>query len=196
MGRKCAFDRESALQGALGAFWQDGYDKTSLEDLLSSMKIKTSSFYHSFESKEALFFEVLQYYRQSFGRERLSYLLSEDISGVEALRKYFEHLIFRNGKSDFPAGCFMMKTAANLSDPESNVGREVANSISKLEAGFESALQRSLAAKEIKKDIDIKATAKLLMSVAYGLTVLSRTKKSKKELLNTANAFIDMLVKS
>jgi TetR/AcrR family transcriptional repressor of nem operon len=192
MGRKCAFDKEKAIQGALGAFWRDGYDKTSLEDLLSSMGIKTSSFYHSFESKESLFFEVLQHYRQSLGRERLNFLTAEDVPGREALLKYFEHLVTRNNKG-MPSGCFMMKTAANLTDPNSTVGKEVSISISNVEKGFQKALLRGISEKQIRKDINVEDSAQLLLAVAYGLSVLSRTKKSKKDLLSTAHALIDML---
>lgn len=193
MGRKCAFDKEEAMQGALRAFWIHGYDKTSLEDLLAAMGIKTSSFYNTFESKEALFFEVLQYYRQHLGRQRLDYLRDANLPAREALLKYFDHLVYISEKTDYPSGCFMMKTAANLSDPNSNVGREVSNAVANLQKGFEVALQRGIQSKELRKDLNVEESAKLLMTAAYGLSVLLRTKISKKELLSTAHALIDML---
>lgn len=193
MGRKPAFNKEEAIQGALRAFWIHGYDKTSLEDLLGAMGIKTSSFYNTFQSKEALFFEVLQYYRQSLGSQRLNYLRDKDLSAREALLKYFDHLVYHSDRTGYPSGCFMMKTAANLSDPDSTVGREVTIAITNLRKGFEVALQRGIQSKELRKDLNVEESAKLLMTAAYGLSVLLRTKISKKELLSTAHALIDML---
>jgi len=193
MGRKAAFDREAALQEALKAFWWDGYDKTSLEDLLKCMGIKTSSFYNSFESKEALFFEALQYYRQNIGSVRIGILNSPNIGGKEALLKYFDHLVFHKGEQDFPSGCFMMKTAVNLTNPDSKVGKEVSNSIANLEKGFSAALFRGQESGDFSKKLDIENSARLLVAAAYGVSVLSRTKKSKKELLSTAHALVDML---
>ena len=43
MGRKPAFDKEEAIQGALRVFWSHGYDKTSLEDLLEAMGLNATT---------------------------------------------------------------------------------------------------------------------------------------------------------
>ncbi len=193
MGRKCAFDRTAALDAALKAFWLEGYDKTTLEELLACMQIKTSSFYNSFESKEVLFFEVLQSYRQSIGRERLAFLIDDKLGGREALLLYFDHLVQKKSRGDYPQGCFMMKTAANLSDPQSTVGHEVMSSIAKLEKGFCAALRRGQKSKAFHLHFKPEEMARLLVISAYGISVLTRTKKSKKELLSSAYALIDML---
>jgi TetR/AcrR family transcriptional repressor of nem operon len=193
MGRKPAFDRELVLRKALKAFWWEGYDKTSLEDLLAAMEIKTSSFYNSFQSKESLFFEALSYYRMHFGRVRLNFLNDPEVPGEEALKRYFDHLVLREGDKTFPPGCFMMKTAVNLTDPESRVGLEVLNAISNLEKGFASALQRGVKSREFVKELDIKKWSRLFVAAAYGVSVLTRTKKSKKELLSTALTLIEAL---
>ncbi len=193
MARKPDFDRELCLQQALKAFWWHGYDKTSLEDLLGVMGIKTSSLYNSFGSKEKLFFEALKYYRLKVGGVRISILHSEDIGGKEALFKYFDHLITRNGDQFFPPGCFMMKTAVSLTDPDSAVGKEVMSAISNLEKGFETALKRGQNNSEFSKSVDVAGMARVFVTEAYGISVLTRTKKSKKELLQTASTLIELL---
>jgi len=194
MGRKIAFDRDEALAAALKAFWLDGYDKTSLEDLLSAMKIKNSSFYNTFESKEALFLEAVQSYRRGMGFHRLNLLRSTEVGGKEALLQYFDHLIFRDGARDgLPPGCFMMKTAATLLDPTSKVGHEVATSIANLEKGFGTALERGIQNRDFPPTLDVESMSRLLLSTAYGLSILARTKKSRNELLATAHYLINSL---
>jgi len=193
MARKVAFDRETALQAALLEFWRDGYDKTSLEQLLKGMGIQLSSFYNSFKSKENLFSEVLKYYRTSLGLERLRILTNEELTGKESLLGYFDHLVFRSSKKGYPPGCFMMKTAVNLTDPASPVGQEVATSIHNIEKGLTNALERGRRDGSFPKSMKTLETARILTAAAYGISVLSRTKKSKKELFATAQALVEAL---
>lgn len=195
MGRKPAFEREAAIQSALLVFWRLGYDMTSLDLLLNEMGIKLSSFYNSFKSKEALFMEVLLYYRQSMGRERLNILNSDEISGKEALVQFFDHLVYSSSKKGYPPGCFMMKTAVNLLRPDSTVGNEVANSIRNVERGFANALERGKKANQFIKSLDVEHASRILLTTSYGISVLSRTKKSKKELFDTAQALVGMFLR-
>ena len=58
MGRTRTFDMEDAIGTATTLFWR-GYDKTSLTDLTGALGIGAASFYFAFESKEALFREVV-----------------------------------------------------------------------------------------------------------------------------------------
>ena len=62
MGRPREFDVDKAVDTALDLFWRHGYDKTSLEDLTSAIKITPPSFYFAFGSKEQLFKKSLERY--------------------------------------------------------------------------------------------------------------------------------------
>lgn len=193
MGRNVSFDREKALRAALKSFWLDGFDNTSIEDLQKSMQIKTSSFYNTFKSKEDLFCEALDYYRKHIVVQRQTLLRAEFSNGKEALLKYFHHLIYHKGRDNFPSGCFIMKTAAGQIAPESRVGREVWRSIRLLEDGFTVALSRGQKQGHFPTALKLKTAARLLVSQAYGISVLSRTKKAKRELLHTAYAVVELL---
>lgn len=193
MGRKASFDRNEALRGALKCFWLDGYDKTSLEDLLRAMEIQTSSFYNSFGSKEDLFVEAVQYYRREMGARRIA-LLKETEGGKQALLKYFDKLVTPiESKGDYPPGCFMMKTAAGVVDPSSQVAKEIETAVRNLENAFATALERGIALGEFPKTMNTQTIARLLTAQAYGLSVLVRTKKTKKELLETTHSLIESL---
>lgn len=194
MGRSREFDREKAIEAALGAFWHNGYERTSLEELLKCMGIKNSSFYQAFKSKEDLFIEVLQWYRQNVASERLDYLKSDQLSLRQALQNYYKHLIYTHPRKGYPIGCFMTNTAASLPDPDSSIGKQVQLSITNIEGHFISAMKRAQASGEISKNLKINEIARVLITTSYGLTVIARAKKNKKELLNTAFSVIDLVV--
>ena len=54
--------RDRLINSARYLFWERGYAGTSMADLLAHAEVNSGSFYHFFESKEALLREVLQGY--------------------------------------------------------------------------------------------------------------------------------------
>ena len=60
---KPAGTRERLIESARYLFWERGFAGTSMADLLDHAKVNSGSFYHFFESKEALLRAVLETYR-------------------------------------------------------------------------------------------------------------------------------------
>lgn len=194
MGRTRSFDKQEAIEQALRLFWQVGYERASLEDLLKCMGIKNSSFYQAFGSKEKLFLEVVQYYRQNIGSLRLAILADDNLSTRECLTQYFHHLIHKPSRRGYPMGCFMTLTAASLTEGKTPVAESVAQSMKNLQLAFEGVLRRGRAKGEVSKAVDFEKTSLMCVSTAYGITVMGRAQRSKKELFETAEALIDLLV--
>ncbi|NUO43602.1 MAG: helix-turn-helix transcriptional regulator, partial [Streptomyces sp.] len=61
-GRPRSFDRATALEKAILAFWEHGYEATSVSDLTRVMGIGAPSLYAAFGDKRALFEEVVLEY--------------------------------------------------------------------------------------------------------------------------------------
>jgi len=53
--RNKEFDPEGVLKDALAAFWQHGFERTNMPELLDSMGVGRASFYNAFGSKRAVF---------------------------------------------------------------------------------------------------------------------------------------------
>ena len=64
MGRPRAFCETSALDAAMRAFWEKGYEGASLDDLTQAMGINRSSLYASFGDKEQLFKRAIAHYAE------------------------------------------------------------------------------------------------------------------------------------
>jgi TetR/AcrR family transcriptional repressor of nem operon len=54
--------RDRLIESARYLFWERGFAGTSMSDLLAHAEVNSGSFYHFFESKEALLREVLETY--------------------------------------------------------------------------------------------------------------------------------------
>src|SRR3954466_15776108 len=61
-GRPREFDTERALDAALGLFWRNGYEGTSLAALTDAAGVTPTSLYAAFGNKEELFRQVVDRY--------------------------------------------------------------------------------------------------------------------------------------
>src|ERR1700749_1766561 len=59
---KSSATRDRLIHSARYLFWERGFAGTSMADLLSHAKVNSGSFYHFFDSKEALLRDVLEGY--------------------------------------------------------------------------------------------------------------------------------------
>ena len=125
-GRPRNFDRMQALDRALMAFWRNGFEATSMNDLVETMGINSPSIYAAFGSKEGLFAETVQRYRTVYANGLLQALNAapDAPSGIDAMFGAAVELFTR---PDLPGGCFVVNSvgsnAPNGSDTEQTLKR-------------------------------------------------------------------------
>jgi TetR/AcrR family transcriptional repressor of nem operon len=62
MARHKEFDKAAVLQKAMLLFWRQGYESTSVRDLIQATGISSSSLYESFGDKRAIYIAALRLY--------------------------------------------------------------------------------------------------------------------------------------
>jgi TetR/AcrR family transcriptional repressor of nem operon len=87
MVRTLEFDYPTALEKATRLFWETGYSRTSLRDLLKGMGIGEGSFYNTLKSKKLAYLACLKHYNGTVNRRRGEALFAASTAalGVRAL---------------------------------------------------------------------------------------------------------------
>jgi AcrR family transcriptional regulator len=83
------FDPDLVLGRALDAFWERGYEKTSMQDLVDRMGIGRRSLYDTFGDKHSLFLRALRRYADERTAEQLD-LIERATDAREGLRALLE----------------------------------------------------------------------------------------------------------
>jgi TetR/AcrR family transcriptional regulator, transcriptional repressor for nem operon len=173
MPRQKEFDREAALDRAMGAFWTKGYAATSVEDLVAHMGIQRGSLYATFGDKRSLFLSALDRYQRVVTRELIEALEGPG-PGLEAIRRFFRLRVERSLDRSRPAGCLVTNSAVELFRRDRGAAARVGVSLAGLEAAFRRALERAVARGELAATRDVRALARFLTSSAQGLSVMAK----------------------
>jgi TetR/AcrR family transcriptional regulator, transcriptional repressor for nem operon len=105
---KSSATRERLIQSARYLFWERGFAGTSMADLLAHAKVNSGSFYHFFDSKEALLREVLEGYLHALWPMVIEPAFATTEEPVERifaiLAGYRERIIMTDSKYGCPLG--------------------------------------------------------------------------------------------
>ena len=110
LGRPRRFDRDSALLAAMRIFWAQGYEGTSIQDLVAAMGVNKPSLYATFGCKEALFQEAVQLYDRLEGRATTESLANAK-TARDAVRVMLEANAHAYSTAEGPRGCMIVLSA-------------------------------------------------------------------------------------
>ncbi|MDQ0887872.1 TetR/AcrR family transcriptional repressor of nem operon [Paenibacillus sp. V4I9] len=190
MPRVKEFDEDEVLTKAMHLFWAQGYEKTSINDLVENMGIHRRSLYDTFGDKHQLFLKVIDRYCKT--------LLGHFDSGVtraksakEALRFLFDYMV--EGNEEKPLGCLLVNMAVELApwDPEVDVMAE--ESFDRTEQLIAGLIRKGQENGEFATTHDASELAANIHNTMVGLRVLARTSADKEKLYRIADFTMAML---
>ncbi|MED4253501.1 TetR/AcrR family transcriptional regulator [Priestia megaterium] len=179
MARNKEFDEKEALRRAMELFWQQGYEKTSMQDLVNYMGVHRRSIYDTFGDKHTLFIRALSHYVEVMD-VRFKSNITPELTVKEEIRKLFEMVIYPTDKQ--PKGCLTVNTAVELSLLDQEVAEKVTETFIKTETLLFDLLKHGQEQGEIPEHYDIKGLSKFIHNSLVGIRVLAKTTNDKKEL--------------
>jgi AcrR family transcriptional regulator len=178
-GRPREFDIDKALERAMGLFWRQGYEGTSLADLTRELGVTRPSLYAAFGSKEALFLRALDLYEARAGYRQAA-LTAPTAEGYA--RALLEGAADLHGDKNNPPGCLGVQSALACA-PQSNAVR---NELARRRKVGESIIRDRLKRFKLKGDLPPQADpadlARYLSIVIYGITVQAAGGATRREL--------------
>jgi len=191
-GRPRNFDPDRALQQAMTCFWRQGYEATSLTDLLEATGLSKSSLYQAFGGKQALFERCLERYREQIA-EGLEVALAESPSAMDFLSGMFHGVAQETRGCHTRRGCLVVNTANEIGPRTPGIAREVARGTRRFEAVFRRAVERAQAEGDIAPERDAATLARYLTTAMAGLRTQLRAGAGAGELRAIADVILDSL---
>jgi TetR/AcrR family transcriptional repressor of nem operon len=192
MARPKEFDPDVALGAAMEAFWEHGFDATSLSDITAATGVKKASLYATYGDKRRLFITALSRY-QDEGLERVRAGLAAGGSVRESIRELFAGFVKECASKDRARGCLCVNTAVELGPRDEEISAMLLLQARRVTALFAEAIERGKERGEFSTGLDAQVTARFLLVTLYGLTVGGKTGFSSKKLDETVTVALSTL---
>ncbi|MDU4695900.1 MAG: TetR family transcriptional regulator [Paenibacillus sp.] len=194
MARPREFDQETALQQAMELFWEKGYERTSIQDLVDRTGVHRGSLYDTFGDKSQLFLNCLDRFRE-VTKDRAFRILEEDGEPKERLRRFFDALIdVALSNETGRRGCFIANTAMELGAVDSAISSRIEAYTLDMEMAFNKFLMRAQQSGKLKAKLNVRETARFLVGTRHGLYVLAKTATDRKVLEDTAKVAMSIIL--
>lgn len=129
--KKGELKKQEILRTAEARFCRDGYEKTSIQDILDDLHTSKGSFYHHFVSKEALLEEICRNRAAEYS-EQVFQRITEDMNPSDRLNLLIDGMIPFNGEKI----SFLLMLIPVFSGPEGIMIRNCyANELERLYSG-------------------------------------------------------------
>ena len=175
MPRGKQFDVDDALIKAMNLFWRQGYQATSMQDLVDCMGIGRGSLYATFGDKHRLFVRALRHYDKVWREEWLDDL-TRSSPPRRAVLNVFEAAIAIALEHGVFEGCLLINSAMELSPHDPAVSEIVTHAFTEMQEFFRTTIERGKALGEISGRVDAEQTARSLLALFIGLRVLVRSR--------------------
>lgn len=179
MARKREFDESEALRQAMQLFWVQGYEKTSMEELVNCMGVHRKSIYDTFGNKHELFIRVLEYYKSAIGEQLLQQMKNEK-TALKKIKALFDYSCINNEEQE--KGCLIVNTGVELSPHDKAIAQIVQSNFLETEKVIYQLLQQGQIMGEFSPTLDLGATAQFIHNSLIGIRVQLKTTDEKKKL--------------
>ncbi|WP_018883449.1 TetR/AcrR family transcriptional regulator [Paenibacillus massiliensis] len=190
MARSKEFEINEVLDKAIQLFWAQGYEKTSMQDLVNFMGIHRKSIYDTFGDKHDLFMKSLTRYEEGQKRS-INSIIAEELPVKETIRKIVEFTTFSNQEA--PPGCFLVNSGIELVLLDPEVAAFVKESHLATEELFANLIRKGQHSGEVKAMIDAQTLSHYILNAWLGLRTMVKTTNDYQKLKNILDVTLSVL---
>ena len=174
-GRPREFDEDRALGAIMEVFWANGFEGTSMQDLVGATGLKKGSLYAAFGDKRQMYLRALALYDRSWVENAVQSLTGVGNPGGR-IATFLRSGISLGDQSGGSRGCFICNAAVDQAPVDAATGAQVCASLRRLEQALCTAVSEHLSGDKPSGEKCESAVrhARHLMAAYYGLRVLAR----------------------
>jgi TetR/AcrR family transcriptional regulator, transcriptional repressor for nem operon len=191
MARPREFDEEAVLDAAMHCFWAQGYEATSVRDLINKTGITSASLYNAFGDKRALYRKALDHYVEDSIADRLR--RCAELAPREAIGTFFAEILRRSLADREQKGCLLVNAALDVAPHDPELRRAVAEVLVRIETFFLKCVAAGQANRTISRSLPPEQLARHLLGVLMGIRVLARVRPERALLESVASVALALL---
>lgn len=190
MARNKEFDPTEKLEKARDLFWEKGYHATSMQDLVSQMKVNRGSMYDTYGDKHQLFIESLQNYAKETYSEYKQAATGEK-SPFKAIELIVKKAIQRSFEEE--KVCMIVKSSFEMAPLDNDV-KEILKQLSNaLISIFEELIEKAQQSGEISTDKNARQSAQFIVGSFAGLWQMQALYNDRRMVEQMAKNTLDSL---
>lgn len=174
MARPREFDEGAVLDAAVLCFWKQGYEATSVRDLVAQTGITAASLYNAFGDKRALYQKALDHYVEASVADKIR--RCEALPPRQAIEAFFEDIVKRSLKDRDRKGCMLVNSALDVAPHDPAFRKVVAEVLIGIEAFFLACVRAGQANGTVTRSLPAETLSQNLLGVLMGIRVLARVR--------------------
>lgn len=157
------------------AFWQKGFEASSVKALSEQLGITRSSFYNAFSSREALFHQAVERYITAPANSAL-YTIEQDVAFKPAVVQTFRQLCATRANDAEHRGCLLVNSVAefNASDHHSDLAAFLDEIVHSSRNLLSARIEIAIGAGEFPETTQAGTLALALQNLSFGTNLMSK----------------------
>lgn len=185
------FDESDVLEKALALFWQQGYSKTTMQELAEATGVQRGSLYNAYGDKEAIFLRTFGLYKAKYVHKMREALDQPDLRA--ALSRFFSFAIKSMTTGTPTRGCLSTKTAVGTEQLDETMRLAIQDMIDEIETALNERCSRVDARERLM--LAPRQAARMIVTMTRGLVVIERIYQDERRMRTTADQLIALLLK-
>lgn len=181
MARPTTFDRHDVLQQTIQLFWLQGYNNTSIKNLVEATGLQPGSLYAAFGDKRGVFIAALDQYFETM-KLNLFAVLHNDKSPIERLTDFFNQLVQESFCDPDRKGCLLINTLSEIPVTDVEINTRLQGMFADVEQELKQLLIEAQTVGHIGKHQDPETLAKFLVTGIFGLRLFNKTQPDSDSL--------------
>ena len=171
--------RQKIVEEAAALFNQDGFSGFSMSALMKATGLEKGGIYRHFESKEQLAAEAFEHaWREALHTRTFD--LDKVSNTVDWLKQLIDNFVHR--RPSVPGGCPLLNTAIDADDGSPMLRRLALRAMRGWRDELVEVVERGIERKEIKRRVDPKRVADIVISSLEGALMVSRLEGNRETL--------------